>query len=83
MSYSSDVGNSYNSDADNSYSSDVDNSYNCVATCIGCLGDQPNQQAHMGPGGCCAWSFPAPHKRRKLDSLLCAAPSAAAAAAEE
>ena len=21
-------------------------------TCIGCLEDQPNQLAHMGPGGC-------------------------------
>lgn len=25
-----------------------------VDTCVGCREDQPNQQAHMGPGGCLA-----------------------------
>ena len=28
------------------------NSADSADNCIGCLENQPNQQAHMGPGGC-------------------------------
>ena len=27
-----------------------------LETCVGCLEDQPNQLAHMGPGGCLYYS---------------------------